>query len=209
MEYPRAGALRVTFNSDDFMTIVSDACASAARTYGFRTWNARSGTLYANPFPEVFATAESVRMLKKQGFRVMPEVAVHEVLRKGGVGRGAPGKRGINGRFDVTAWNADGTPAAVLELKWKWNSVAADVARLVITRRKIEVRTFLGILAAEASQSKTEQLLKKRIDDLEKHGVRVARHATCRGVPCWEYVGGQPKGSPRAFAATVVEVVPC
>jgi hypothetical protein len=198
----------VGFNAKRFMTLAGRSCASAARTFGFRSWRSRAGNSYSNPFPEVYATAETVRQLKAEGFRVMPEVVVREVLRKGRGGRGSHGKRGSGGRFDITVWNANGTPAAALELKWKWNSVAADIARLNLAHRRIQIRTFVAVLAAENTRAATRKLLKKRIGDLKKHGADPGDPVCGRIVKCWDYEAGLAAKEPRFFGTAVVEIIP-
>lgn len=196
------------FEADGFMRLAAKACASAARTYGFRSWSSRAGNQYSNPFPEVYATAETIRHLKAAGYRVMPEVVVREVLRKGKGGRGSHGKRGSGGRFDVTAWNADRTPVAALELKWKWNSLAADVARLNLANKRVKIRTFVAVLAAERSRAATLSLLKKRMSELRKHGAEPRVPVFGEVVKCWDYEGGVPASEPRFFGSAVVEIVP-
>jgi hypothetical protein len=197
----------MAFDARRFMTLAAKGCASAARIHGFRTWESRARHSYANPFPEAYATAEIVRLLKAKGFRAMPEVVVREVLKKGEAGPGSRGKRGAGGRFDVTAWNAAGRPIAALELKWQWNSLAGDVSRLCIAQRQVGLRTFVAVLAGEKTKEGTRGVLERRIADLSKHKVTIGKPVYGRSANCAEFEGGATCGEPRFFGCVIVEIV--
>lgn len=194
-------------DGDAFMEAVAAGCCDAAKQFGFRTWAARSGNAYDNPFPEVLASGAAVLQLRKKGFLVTPEHAVHDVMFRGEWGPGRPMKRGLGGRFDIAAWTTAGKPMAAVELKWKWNSIRADVERLKVARSRTGLRTFVGILAAEAEAAKTREILESRLSDLQtKHNAKVVRHLAPKVVECWNFEAGRRSDEPRHFAALVAEL---
>lgn len=197
----------MAMDGDSFMMAVAAGCADAAKMFGFRTWAARSGNPYDNPFPEVLASGAAVLRLRKQGLLVTPEHVVHDVMARGEWGPGRPMKRGLGGRFDIVAWTTAGKPMAAVELKWSWNSIHADVKRLEVARRRTGMRAFVGILAAETDPEKTTEKLGARRKALTaNHGAKVVRSYLGRPVECWNYEAGRMSRDPRYFAALVAEI---
>lgn len=200
----------MTFRVEAFMERLTDGCESAARTFGLRQWDPNEVALPLQPFPESFAVAEAVRKLQgtpgpvASGFRVMPEVVRHEVLRRLGVGPDEPDEPGLkaeNGRYDLVAWGSDKSPLAAVEFKWQWGNHLADVENLQALARH-GVHGFMCLLGVDGKEKSATDVLTGKIEQINPRGrVRF-------GKPLLVHVteAGRVLAQKRGFQAAVVEI---
>ena len=198
----------MSFDTKSFSRTILGACVRVAKTSGFRQWLPPDKTEqpWNNPPPEQHIVGVAVQVLLQMGFRVMPEVIAREVWRAAMVKRAYRSKKGHIGRFDLVAWNTNGLPVAVLEVKSCYGSPINDLRNLAaLAAAKVNCRSFLCLYAPEHGQLSARERLDQRLRGLARRvrlGVpeyRGTKHARClnRGIET-EQLG---------FAAVMVEVL--
>lgn len=190
-----------------FKDVLLKGCERAARKFALRQWPARSDIVYFNPFPEHYAVAEAVMLLKGQGV-VLPEVSRHVVARLGRARQGRPRGKGNGGRFDLGVFSVSGRPLAVAEYKWFWNSIEKDAKAVagVASQLARPPRGFVVVMGAigpkdlqqevrgaepsratltkqrNTLESKLCARLERLVNDVGAHGIAFSKVVKCRVV---------------------------